>query len=176
MGDPCLREKVGTVFPGDVTFRVGENTWGCQDPELSNFLECVGGGQRNFLILTFTWLSLLPALLKSPAWGPLGTTGELEFFSWTVNAETAGLPDSTLFCPGRDCTGLSVWVPSLFSGIQSWFPFYHCLESQANHKNLSFIKKYFLCGLIVAKKHCLEWAPIDLSGSHVPIRNNTVFV
>lgn len=71
-GRPLLEGEGWDYFSWWRHFQGGENMWGCQDPELSNFLPCTGEGQRNFLLLTFTWLRLLPALLKSPAWGALG--------------------------------------------------------------------------------------------------------
>lgn len=78
-----------------------------------NVLERVKG--TSFYLHSRGWDSCQPFSKALPE-GPLGTTRELEFFSWTFSAETAGLPDSTLLCPGRE---LSVRVPSLFSGIQS---------------------------------------------------------
>lgn len=69
---------------------------------------------------------------------------------------------------------VSVRVHGRFSGIQNEFLFHYSLELQADHKQL-FFTFFFLFNLvyghIVAKKHCLEWAPVDVSCLYVPIRN-----
>lgn len=117
------------------------------DPELSNFLQCTGEGQRNFLYLhSRGWDSRQPFSKALPE-GPLGTTRELEFFSWTFSAETAGLPRPRLcFVPVESC----LWgFPVCFQEYKANFLFITVLSHRLIIRIFPSLKILIFCVVLL---------------------------